>query len=47
MDNLLEWDNMAREQQINISMEKEAAEALEKAVENDEYIRTSSPMKAW
>lgn len=38
MDNLLEWDNMTTEQQLNICMDKEEENAFEKAVKNNEYI---------
>ena len=43
MDKHLDWEDMTREQQLNVTMDKDAEEALEKAVENDEYIKSSFP----
>ena len=45
MDKHLDWEDMIKEQQLNVRMDKEAGEALEKAVENEEYIKKDFPYK--
>ena len=39
MDKHLDWEDMIKDQQLNVRMDKEAEEALEKAVENEKYIK--------
>ena len=45
MDRHLDWEDMTKEHQLNITMDKEAGEALEKAVKNNEYIKPDFPHK--
>ena len=45
MDKHLDWEDMTKEQQLNVRMDKEAGEALEKAVENEECIKKDFPHK--
>ena len=45
MDKHLDWEDMTKEQQLNVRMDKEAREALEKAVENEEYNKPDFPHK--
>ena len=45
MDKLLDWKDMTRKQQLNVTINKEAEEAFEKVVENYEYIKPSFPHK--
>ena len=41
--NKYDWDDMTEEQQLNTRNDKDAGEALEKAVENKEYITHDFP----
>lgn len=36
LDKLLKWDKMAREKQLNVTMNTKAEEAHEKSIENKE-----------
>ena len=39
----LKWDNMIREQQLNVTMDTKIRKALGKAIENVDYITPSFP----
>ena len=43
MDKHLDWEDMTKEQQFNVRMDKEVEEALENTVENDEYTKPDFP----
>ena len=43
MDKHLDWEVMNREQQLNVTRDKEAGEALEKTVDNNEYTKPDFP----
>ena len=45
MDKHLDWEDMTKEQQLNVRMDKQAGEALEKAVENKEYTKNDFPLE--
>ena len=45
MDKHLYFEDMTKEQQLNVTMDKEAGEALEKSVENNEHIKPDFPHK--
>ena len=45
IDKHLDWEDMTKEQQLNVRMDKKAGEALEKAAENKEYIKHDFPHK--